>query len=67
MMRTALREVKGLEQAIIDQVPARRMATAVEIANGFVFLASDQASYINGANLIIDGAATVGFGGSYIN
>lgn len=67
LMNIALREVKGLGQAIIKQVPAQRMATAAEIANGFVFLASDQASYVNGANLVIDGAATVGFGGSYID
>lgn len=36
--------------------PTGRMATAQEIANGIVFLASPAASRISGTNLIIDGA-----------
>ena len=35
-----------------------RMATAEEVANGAVFLASPRASFITGTNLIIDGAVT---------
>jgi NAD(P)-dependent dehydrogenase (short-subunit alcohol dehydrogenase family) len=36
-------------------VPMRRYGTPEEIANGIVFLASDQASYITGHTLAIDG------------
>ena len=35
-----------------------RMATAEEVANGAVFLASPRATFITGTNLVIDGAVT---------
>ena len=35
-----------------------RMATAEEVANGAVFLASPRASFITGTNLLVDGALT---------
>jgi NAD(P)-dependent dehydrogenase (short-subunit alcohol dehydrogenase family) len=35
--------------------PMKRMGTAEEVANGVIFLASDQASFITGAELAIDG------------
>lgn len=35
-----------------------RMATAEEVANGAVFLASTRASFITGTNLVVDGAVT---------
>ncbi len=40
--------------------PTGRMATAQEVANGAVFLASPAASFITGTNLIVDGALTRG-------
>lgn len=54
-----------LLRRIESQVPAQRMGTAEEVAQAYVFLASDDARYINGASLVIDGAATVGFAGTY--
>ena len=54
------------QQRISAQLPMRRMASAQEVAAGFVFLASDDASYITGATLVMDGAATVGFAGCYL-
>lgn len=36
-------------------VPQRRLGTADEVADAVMFLASDQASYINGHELVVDG------------
>lgn len=46
-------------QPIIDRIPLRRVGLPEDIANAFVFLASDMASYITGAILSIDGACQV--------
>jgi len=44
--------------AATDRVPLRRPATAEEIAACCLFLASDEASIVNGAALVADGGAT---------
>jgi NAD(P)-dependent dehydrogenase (short-subunit alcohol dehydrogenase family) len=41
--------------AIIGQTPMGRMAQPLEIAQGILFLASDEASFMTGAELVIDG------------
>jgi len=46
------------QQAIGTMVPLGRRATPEEIANIFVFLASDQASYVTGALWLADGGVT---------
>ena len=46
-------------EAMQSQIPLRRMGTAEEIANAYAFLASDEASYINGVVLEVTGGATV--------
>ena len=54
----ASKEPDGLEAAIKREggkIPLGRMGKAEEIANGILFLASDEASYITGVELIIDG------------
>lgn len=38
--------------------PLRRLGTPKDVANAVVFLVSDTASYINGANLVVDGGAS---------
>jgi len=48
---------------VLARIPAGRMGEPEEMAEGIFFLASDQASYIVGATLVIDGGYTV-YGGA---
>ena len=48
---------EGLEQ-LAAQAPAGRPASAEEIAEAIVFLATDRASFIHGAHLAVDGGRT---------
>ena len=52
MMRAVPTEVID---PLIAQIPLKRLGTPEDIANAFVFLASDEASYITGAVLPVDG------------
>lgn len=40
------------------EVPLGRLATATDVANAFVYLASDEASFINGVAFPVDGGTT---------
>ncbi len=46
-------------KSIADKVPVQRMGTVDDIAKACLFLASDSASYINGAVLSVDGGVTL--------
>ncbi|SMC16937.1 3-oxoacyl-[acyl-carrier-protein] reductase [Andreprevotia lacus DSM 23236] len=46
-------------QAMEDRVPMKRLAQPSEIANVYAFLASDDASYINGAAIEVTGGLTL--------
>ncbi len=48
-----------LQEKIIVKIPAGRLAEPEEIAAAFAFLASDDAKYINGTVLSVDGACTI--------
>ncbi|MGN0355279.1 MAG: SDR family NAD(P)-dependent oxidoreductase [Muricoprocola sp.] len=42
-----------------ERLPFRRFATTKEIAKGIVYLASEEAAYITGTTLVMDGGATL--------
>jgi len=56
---TATDMVAALDQSLIDRmaagIPLRRLGTAEDVANAFLYLASDLASYVTGAILSVDG------------
>jgi NAD(P)-dependent dehydrogenase (short-subunit alcohol dehydrogenase family) len=41
-----------------NEIPLGRLATATDVANAFVYLASDEAGFINGASFPVDGGLT---------
>jgi gluconate 5-dehydrogenase len=54
-MNTALINDPEFNQMVIDGTPAGRWGTPEEVAAVAVFLASDEASYVNGQTLLADG------------
>lgn len=47
--------VEGLRRMMIEQIPMHRMGEPEEVAKAVLFLASDDAKFITGANLFVDG------------
>ena len=56
-IKTPMTDVLGeeLKQKYLEQIPAGRFGEPIDVANACVFLASDEASYINGQTLHVNG------------
>ena len=54
-MTESMMTVPKLHQSFIDHIPLDRMGAPEEVAAAVRFLASDDASYITGQSVVIDG------------
>ncbi len=50
---------ENVKRIVLDRIPVGRVGQPADIVNAAIFLASDDATYINGANLVIDGGGSV--------
>jgi 3-oxoacyl-[acyl-carrier protein] reductase len=48
-------EQRAEREKTLDSIPARRIGTPMDLANVIVFMASDEASYVQGQTLLVDG------------
>lgn len=59
LVRTKITEpflnTPGVEEKFLERIPMKRIGKAEEIAATAAFLASDEASYITGDNIVVDG------------
>jgi NAD(P)-dependent dehydrogenase (short-subunit alcohol dehydrogenase family) len=56
--RAGTNDTTTVQQAVTETVPWGRLGVPTDIAKGIVFLASDDAGYVNGAGLVVDGGVT---------
>jgi NAD(P)-dependent dehydrogenase (short-subunit alcohol dehydrogenase family) len=56
--RAGTNDTTAVRRTVTDTVPWGRLGVPTDIAKGIVFLASDDAGYMNGAGLIVDGGVT---------
>jgi NAD(P)-dependent dehydrogenase (short-subunit alcohol dehydrogenase family) len=50
-------QIAGLREVMIANIPMHRIGEASEVARAILFLASDEASFITGVDLFVDGGA----------
>ncbi|MCI0440663.1 MAG: SDR family oxidoreductase [Chloroflexi bacterium] len=58
-MEERWKEIPSGLELFKDQYPVRRVGRPVDIANAIVFLCSDEASFITGHALVVDGGLTI--------
>jgi 3-oxoacyl-[acyl-carrier protein] reductase len=51
---------EGILNSMIQRAPLQRLGQPREVANAYLFLASDEASFISGAVLRVDGGSVIG-------
>jgi 3-oxoacyl-[acyl-carrier protein] reductase len=51
---------EAILKTMVERTPVRRMGEPRDVANAYLFLASEEASFINGAVLSVDGGVVVG-------
>jgi len=56
--RFGANDTATVRQTVTETVPWGRLGVPMDIAKGIVFLASDDAGYMNGAGLVVDGGVT---------
>ena len=49
-----------VEEAMLARIPSRRMARPEEVADSYVWLASDMAGYVTGQSIVVDGGWQLG-------
>jgi NAD(P)-dependent dehydrogenase (short-subunit alcohol dehydrogenase family) len=54
-LTAAMHNIAGVEGAYMDRIPMKRWGTPEDMAAAALFLASDDAGYISGSNLFVDG------------
>ena len=52
---TAFASVPGMREEFLENIPAGRSGQPIDIANAALFLASDEATFVNGDTLVVDG------------
>lgn len=55
-LTAAFREFQGMDSLFMERIPMNRWGTPEDMAAAALFLASDDAGYISGSNLFVDGA-----------
>jgi len=58
-MQTVRTTDPSFMEAAVREIPLGRLATARDIVNAALFLASDDAAYVTGTELVVDGGATI--------
>jgi NAD(P)-dependent dehydrogenase (short-subunit alcohol dehydrogenase family) len=54
-LTAGIRDLQGAETAFMERIPLERWGTPEDMAAAALFLASSEAGYISGANLLVDG------------
>ena len=64
-IRSATVAASTMDNARVAVTPSGRMGTAQDVASVALFLASDAAGYVNGANIVVDGGRSIITHGCY--
>jgi len=64
-IRNSTAAASAMDEARVAVTPSARMGTPADVAYVALFLASDGAAYVNGANIVVDGGRSVTTHGCY--